>query len=405
MNRTFISALIACIALFGYGQEKKFKFKFYGQIRADLFYNSRTNYESADGIFYSYPKDRNFDADGKDLNGTPQSNFYAIYTRGGVDIDGPMLGKVKPTAKIEIDFRGSGSTIYLPRLRHAYINLDWNNNELLFGQTWHPLFGDVSPSVINLNTGAPFQPFSRAPMIRYRRILSRFVLTGAAVWQSQFLSAGPQGKSNLYIKNGCVPEFFVGANYEHGGLICGIGGEVLTLKPRTVSEVDGKQYKVNERITTGSGEAHAKYQTDKWRLSGKVILANNLTQVSMLGGYAVTAKDPRTGECKYSPFHHVSSWLNFVYGKKWQPGVFVGYTKNLGTGKPIVGETYGEGVDVDQLFGGHVQLSYNYKALKVGIEVGASTAWYGSLDKQNGKIVSTHAVTNFRVHTSVIYSF
>ena len=46
-------------------------YKFYGQVRADLFYNSRSNSETVDGLFYMYPKDKELDADGKDLNAKP----------------------------------------------------------------------------------------------------------------------------------------------------------------------------------------------------------------------------------------------------------------------------------------------------------------------------------------------
>ena len=49
-------------------QKKGFDYKFYGQVRTDLFYNSRANSETVDGLFYMYPKNISPDADGKDLN-------------------------------------------------------------------------------------------------------------------------------------------------------------------------------------------------------------------------------------------------------------------------------------------------------------------------------------------------
>lgn len=106
-------------------QKKDFGYKFYGQVRTDLFYNSRSNSETVDGLFYMYPKDMAPDADGKDLNAKPDGNFYTLYTRLGVDVTGPMWGKAKTSAKVEIDFRGSGTTYSLIRIRHAYFNLDW----------------------------------------------------------------------------------------------------------------------------------------------------------------------------------------------------------------------------------------------------------------------------------------
>ena len=78
--------------------------------------------------------------------------------------------------------RGSGTTFSVVRLRHAYLNLDWGTSALLLGQTWHPLYGDVAPQILNLNMGAPFQPFSRAPQIRFRYKTGDIQLTGAAIW-------------------------------------------------------------------------------------------------------------------------------------------------------------------------------------------------------------------------------
>ena len=37
-----------------FAQIKDFKFKFYGQIRTDLYYNSRANEETVDGLSVSY---------------------------------------------------------------------------------------------------------------------------------------------------------------------------------------------------------------------------------------------------------------------------------------------------------------------------------------------------------------
>ena len=388
-----------------YAQKKNFSYKFYGQVRGDLFYNSRSNAEIVDGLFHLYPKDIAPDADGKDLNARPDGSFYLLYSRLGLDVSGPNIGKAKSSAKIELDFRGSGSNFALFRIRHAYVNLDWGKSAVLIGQTWHPLFGDVYPQMLNLSTGAPFNLFNRSPMLRYRYTNSGWQLTAAAIWQLQYLSAGPNGKSEEYIKNSCIPEFFVGADYKGNNWVAGAGMEILSLKPRTQSTVGQSVYKVNERITSLSFEAHAKYTNNDWMVSAKTMLASNLTQGCMLGGYGVTAIDVRTGEQEYTPFRHSTTWINVVYGKKWQPGLFVGYLKNLGTSKALAGSTYGVGLDVDQVLTTNVQLSYCLPHWKFGMEYSPSVAWYGDMNKGNGKIVNTHSVTNHRVLGVVMYMF
>ncbi len=384
--------------------KKGFELKLYGQVRADLFYNTRANAESVDGLFYSYPMDIKLDAEGNDLNDQDNSNMYLLYSRLGLDVKGPKLGSAKTSAKIEFDFRGSGTTLSLIRLRHAYFNFDWGKSSVLAGQTWHPFFGEVSPQMLNLNTGAPFQPFSRAPQVRYRFNHNGLQLTASAVWQSQFLSNGPDGKSNKYIKNSCVPEIHFGADYKTKNLIVGAGVDMTSLVPRTQSTVDGNVFKVNERITTVSGEVHAKYTTPMWYFAAKSTLASNLTQTSMLGGYGVCDIDPITGQQSYTPTYNSSSWVNVVWGKKWKVGAFGGYMKNLGTTKEV-SSLIGTGVDVDQLLSGTAEVTYNLPHWRIGLEYNYTAAWYGDLNKANGKIVNTHSVDNHRIVASATFSF
>lgn len=421
--KKYILIFLCLITVSGsFAQMKDFKFKFYGQIRTDFYYNSRANEETVDGLFYMYPKDKVRDEDGNDLNSTSNSNFYTLYSRLGVDVAGPKLGTAKTSAKVEVDFRGTGSSYSVVRLRHAYLNLDWGKSALLLGQTWHPLFGDVSPQILNLSVGAPFQPFSRAPQIRYRYTNHNFQLTGAAVWQSQYLSQGPAGKSQEYIKKSCIPEIYVGADYKKGGLLAGVGVELLSLKPRTESVIQGyeewwngnnpirlpftRKYKVDERITTLSYEAHVKYTNKDWFIGAKSVLGSNLTQTSGLGGFGIKSIDERTGEQKYTPIRFSSSWLNVVYGQKWKPGIFVGYAKNLGTSDELESEQlYGTGTNLAQLVTAGAELTYNVPHWKFGLEYTLSSAWYGSLNKTNGKIIDTHAVCNNRIVAVAMFMF
>ena len=78
MKKITLSLLAALVAVSGMAQVKigkEFNLKIYGQVRTDIFYNSRANTESVDGLFYSYPKDEVFDANGNDINGSSSSNM------------------------------------------------------------------------------------------------------------------------------------------------------------------------------------------------------------------------------------------------------------------------------------------------------------------------------------------
>ena len=418
MKKIALSLMAALVAVGGMAQinlGKDVSLKIYGHVRTDFFYNSRANVESVDGLFYSYPKDEKLDPNGEDLNGSASSNMYAVYSRMGFDFAGPMIGKAKTSAKIEFDFRGNGNdNLSALRLRHAYFNFDWGKSKVLVGQTSHPFFGDVSPQILNLNTGSPFQPFGRAPQIRYRYNSGALQLQAAAVWQSQFKSHGPSatdGTGNSRIqaphKNANVPELALGIDYKANGWILGVGVDMLSIVPRVTSFDENKKplYKVDERLTTVSYEAHLKYQKDKWFVAAKSVLGANFTHTSMLGGYGIKSEDAKTGEREYTPFRNSSNWINIVYGKKWKPGIFLGYIKNLGTADDMVSTTYyGTGTNIDKLMTGTFELTYNVPHWKIGAEYNYTEAYYGTTQK-DGKVKDTHSVGNNRLVLSATYSF
>ena len=407
--------VVAFMALPGLmmAQKKNFDYKFYGQVRTDLFYNSRANSETVDGLFYMYPKDISPDADGKDLNSFANGGFYTLYSRLGIDVKGPeLMGKIKTSAKLEVDFRGSGTSFSMFRMRHVYFNLDWGKSALLVGQTWHPLYGDVAPEILNLNMGAPYQPFSRAPQIRYRFTQKHWVLTAAAIWQSQYLSVGPSSnqtgntgtqKHQQFIKNSCVPEFYVGADYKSQGLLVGAGVHVSSIAPRKQSEYNDAVYKVSERITGVSGEAHVKYTYNKLMVAAKTVLSSNLTQTSTIGGYGITSVDTRTGEQEYTPLRVSHTWLSVMYGKKWRGGIFAGYLKNLGA-KDEVSGILGTGTKIDQLGTATAELTYNLPNWKFGAEYSWTGAAYGT-NNAKGRVTDTHLVKNNRIVFTALFQF
>jgi hypothetical protein len=266
-----------------------------------------------------------------------------------------------------------------------------------------------------LNTGSPFQPFGRAPQIRYRHNNGALQLQAAAVWQSQFKSHGPSaddgtGKGNARNqyphKNSNIPEIALGIDYKANGWIAGVGIDMLSIAPRTKAiGGDGSTFKVDERLTTVSYEAHVKYQKDKLFFAAKSVLGANFTHTSMLGGYGIKAEDGKTGKREYTPFRNSSNWINIVYGKKWKPGVFFGYIKNLGTADDMVSTTYyGTGTNIDQLWTATFELTYNVPHWKIGAEYNYTSADYGKTQK-NGKVTDTHAVGNNRLVLSATYSF
>lgn len=409
MKRILVLCIFLCSLIPGFAQKKNFSYSFYGFVRGDLFYNTRANVAPVDGNFYMYPLDKLPDVNGKDINKTPNGSFYTFTTRLGLDMTGPEVGSARTSAKIETDFGGFSNSTTMLRIRQAYVTLDWGKTQLLIGQTWHPLSG-VMPEVLNLSTGAPMNPFNRSPMLRLQQNVQDVKLTAAAVWQLQYLSSGPSGASEDYIKNSGIPELYIGADFTKNGWTTGIGAHLISIRPRTAAEGAEGLYKVHERITSTSYEAHVKYNGNNFMFAAKSLLASMTDHSAMLGGYAVSLIDEVTGRQEYTPFRHSTSWINATYGRKWKAGIYAGYSKNLGTSKEITvphegAALYGKGLDIDRLIMINPSLSYNLPHWRMGVEYCLSTAHYGDTDYETGKVKNTHSVSNHRILGLLIFYF
>lgn len=408
--RRSILCMLSVVAVFcaANAQKKNFDYLFYGFVRGDLYVNSRSNIEGVDGLFYLFPKDIQADADGKDLNATPNGSFYTFTTRLGLDMKGPNVGTAKTSAKIESDFGGTTNLNFLLRVRQAYVKLDWQNgSSLLLGQTWHPLFGEVIPNLCNLSTGSPFQPFNRSPMLNYQYRHGGLKFTTSAIYQLMYLTTGPVGKSEDYLKNGVLPEIHAGLSYRQNTFLIGTGADMISIKPRLQSVFAGNIYRVDERLTTFSYELYSEYAYQKLKIAAKTLLDSNQGHNTMLGGYGVTKQDARTGKQDYTAFRNSTTWLNVVYGTKYQGCFFAGYMKNLGTSDKLlnVRDLYGLGMNVDQFLNLSLCMRYVLPHWNLGLEYTLSTAWYGDIDLSNGKVGNTHDVSNHRIEGVLMYYF
>ena len=291
------------------------------------------------GLFFIIPKDKLENEIGEDLNATSSSRLLSIVTRVGLNITGPDVLGAKSSAKIETDLSAfTGNTAAL-RLRQAWAKLSWDKTELLVGQAWHPMFGDLLPTVMSLGTGCPFQPFNRSPQIRFDyKFCNKSRIYLSALYQMQYNSIGPNGSSAEYLTNGILPELFLGSDYKTEKWLIGAGVDFMRIRPRLygekIYEIDGVEtnikIKVSDYVSSFSAMAFAQYKNDKLTIKAKTILGQNLSNQLMLSGYGVS-KIKDDGSYEYTNINTTTSWLNITYGKKVQVGIFGGYTKNLGT--------------------------------------------------------------------------
>lgn len=393
--------------------KKNFKFVPYGFIRNDFFYDSRQNFETASGLFYIIPKDLNLNQDNQDINDIPSSSFLSIASRLGVKVYGPEVFKAKSYAQIETDFAGySGSTTML-RIRQAFCRLDWKNTSLLMGQTWHPMFGEVVPTIQSLATGSPFQPFNRSPQVRidWRAKNAKFYLS--ALYQFQYSSIGPNGSSPSYLVNSKIPELYVGFDWRENGWLFGAGLDYLQIRPRVFApiEIDGVKtnVKVDEKLGSWMANAFLQYVSPNKKISfkAKTIFGENMSHLLMLSGYGVS-RELSDGSFEYTNLKNSTSWVNFVYGDKWQIGLFCGYMKNLGSDDSLMSEstTFVFGYNnLDYVYRLSPMLCYNLKYFSLGVEYELTTAAYGDLNLETGKVINPHEVTNHRIVGVLMFHF
>ena len=419
MKKSILTIAAVCLALCGFAQEKKITFKPYGFVRNYAAFDSRANLSSNSDQFNMIPMDEKLNDYGDDLNKKPDVFLLSITTRLGLNITGPEFLGAKTSAKIESDFAGFGTSNTVLRIRQAYAKMDWEKDNLLVGQAWHPMMGDMMPDVFSLATGAPFTPFSRSPQVRYDRLAGNFKLTATALYQFQYLSYGPNANdlyssttSFDYARKALIPELYFQAMYKKDDFMAGAGVDILTLKPRTeYADGDGIQNLSDELVTSFSPTAFFSYKEGNWGIKGRVTYAQNASHLNMLSGYGVT-EEKENGEVEYGSLSSVTGWVDVTYKQQLKKGtltycLFGGYGKTLGCKDDFVNSSmmYVRGYkNIDNFWRVSPSVLYTHNAMQIGLEYEPTTVGYGKM-KADGSVDKERSVTNHRICALLKYNF
>jgi hypothetical protein len=335
--------------------------------------------------------------------------LLAVVSRIGFNFNSPSFNGVRFNAKIETDFAGAGTSYFLFRIRQAYVGIRWQQHQIIAGQTWHPMSGDLLPSIVSLNTGAPFNAFSRTPLIRYKAFTGPVTLSAAAIYQMQYTSPGPNGSSTQYQVFGGMPELYLGATYNANGIKVGIGGEFMSLQPRTTAEYKGETVKVKESVNSFATQLFAQYATKNFTIAAKSIYGQNTAHLLMMSGYGVCGVKEDGYSRLYSPLTQSSTWLTAAYHTAHEKHniratILGGYMKNFGADKNLT-EVYVRGYNnIDQMFRIAPSIQYLFKGLIVGIEYEYTSVMYGK-PQANFAVADPHLVNNHRTYVMVVYNF
>jgi hypothetical protein len=426
MKRIISIALLAC-SLTIYAQDKSatsnFGIKFSGFVKSDFIYDSRQTINIREGHFLLYPDNILKDALGTDINASPSFNILSIQTRLKGTITGPDAFGAKTMGVIEADFFGNENAAFVDangfRLRHAFVKLSWKHSELLAGQYWHPFFiPEAFPAVISFNTGAPFQPFSRNPQLRYTYKYKQLKVMAAALTQRDFQGTGPDGSNTKYLRNSGIPEFNFQLQFKPDSADHQINAGISykTIKPELFTQNNGKTKKFETNVTLSGlsyfGSVMLAFKPVKIKLYG--VYAENATDLTMLGGYAVSKlNDTSTGSKSFINLNTMSAWAEIQStGKKVQYALFVGYSKNMGANDTIKGYTdaskgiYARASNIDYMYRIAPRVMFISGKLNIAFELEYTSAFYGTANgNKKGGVSDAKEVSNIRGLLAFIYNF
>lgn len=428
MKKIAILFFALVISIGSFAQDKKFGIEFHGFVKNDFIFDSRQTVSPREGHFMLWPAPILEDLNGDDINARPNTNLLAIQSRLSGKITGPDAFGAKTSGVIEGDFFGStNADINLLRLRHAYLKLKWEKSELLMGQYWNPLFVTACfPSTVSFNTGAPIQPFSRNPQIRFTRSLTDGInIMAAALSQRDYVTQGPAGGSSSYLRNSAIPDMHLQLHYtrvnEEKGRKCtmGIGGATKSVVPLTQQN----NLKADLSVRSYSAIAFANIKAKKITVKFAGIYGENLSDVLSITGFAVKewADSANTIVGAYTPTTSAIFWTDIhSNGKKWQWGIFAGMNKYLGTreemssgSNPVYSlvQTVGKN-DITMMYRVSPRIVFNSGKARLAAEIEYTYAEFGATDP-NAKIerdphgipMFTAGVANIRFLIGAYYFF
>ena len=381
---------------------EKWSVKLGGFIATDFFWDSRQLVGSRDGAISLYPDNAKYDNNGKDIHAHPSFNFVAMNSRLTVRIQAPAVLKANISGMIEGWFMGASNVdMNAFALRHAFIKMDWKSTSLLLGQTWHPLFTEhCFAQTVAASTGAPFQPFSRAPQIRVVQKFGNFsniMLYFNA--QRDFLSVGNEGASSAYLRRSAIPEMGLQYHFNYKNkmddilkdeLLWGLGINYKYLIPRIVTQKGNYTSQGFSSIATTFFLHYRHFHTADfhWGFKMKSTFSQACNEYLMIGGYAVKKYDNASLndsiDYSYTPLNTLSSWVDLYFSyKSWEIGLFLGNVCNFGSFQPVQDYTNpksytGRGTDIHSIYRISCRVKYTVKMLQFAMEPEYTLARYAS---------------------------
>mgnify|MGYP005844156265 CR=1 FL=1 len=332
-----------------FGQDSKETFIISGLVRYDAYFDTYESYTSRNGDVYLYPKRAQYDPLGKNLNRYNQLNMFGYDSKLNLRVDGYEILGAKTFGFTEIDFEGrADGHENSPRLRHAYITLEWSKTKARIGQYWHTLFvTECYPEVLVAGAGAPFNPFNRSTQFGISHKISRnFELSGVAL--THFDMTSKAGVDAL--KNSAKPDFHTSMKFTSNRLKTGMVAGIRYQRPRIKTDAG---YKTQKQIANFDIAAYANVMAGSFRFKIYGIYGQDLTPYVMLGGIGASQDPDVVDDFSYGNINTIAIWSELVYKvNQITVGVFGGYTSNVSTSTKgfYISKSFVRNADIDYIY-------------------------------------------------------
>ncbi|KKP35979.1 MAG: Outer membrane protein [candidate division TM6 bacterium GW2011_GWF2_32_72] len=417
--------------------------KFSGFIKLAAYDDTRQVYGARDDYFLLYPEKKELLC-GLDKNAKAQGYITPIESRLRVDIDGPKIWELGLNGVIEGDFFGTNEeNIYTPRMRLAYLNIRGKQFSILAGQEYHPLTPlKIIPETVSFNSGCPMEPFARSPQLRFTLHFPKINAFLCLLSQSPGeVTPGFEGCDCKYLRDAVVPNISLGADTKIKDSTLGCCLDWKQIRPRLKSIDETKT--VSEMFASTSFCAYTSIDIPKAIIKGKFTYGNNLPELSMLGGYAVQKISGCCSEentianrsFSYTGLRAIAIWNDntLKIHKRIEPGLFWGYTKNIGANDDFIISykdsngvttpltfTLTNATQIDYVFRLSPRIKIKEKPVVFGGEIEWTRARYGTIksittsNSNNQTVVATtdkgslenlYSVNNIRFIATVSYNF
>ena len=405
MKKTLLLLILFLPVLLFSQEEQKLNIGFSGYVGYEMYFDTYNSVTSRDGEVYLYPLRESLDINDDDINKNFQAQMLAIQSRVRMTASGIDAFGAKTQGVIEGDYLGTTQAYTrLFRLRHAYVQLNWEKGELIAGQTWHPMFvTGCFPAVFSFGAAAPFHPLNRAPQLRYTFMPNdNMDIMGAILYHGDFSSTGPAYAQ----QNSGIPDIQFQFRFHNDQIYTGLTAGYKFLQPRNVTSAG---VITTEKVGSYNFQLFAKATISKIIVKVEGVYGQNLTNFVMIGGYGAAENPALVDDYSYKNISTLSFWTEVMSNfDKFNFGFFAGYSSNLKGGGNYYSLNYDRDEEIKYIYRLSPRAEYKSGKVTLTLEHMLTGAVYGDLDTANDKYEFTStdkATLNHRLMLGVKYNF